>query len=157
LNLNIFPQALQQPGATFVTIRKGGILRGCVGTLEHTTPLAQDVCERAIGAALHDYRFSPLCLEEVDQITIEISYLSKPEALQYDNAQDLLLKINPGVDGVVLRYGSRQATFLPQVWESVPNAEEFLSKLCEKMGLDCDSWRSTDLEVFTYQVEKISE
>jgi len=157
LDIESLPKALQQPGATFVTLRKKGVLRGCVGTLEALAPLVEDVCDRAIGAALHDYRFPPLCPEEVNQITIEISYLSNPEPLQYKDAQDLLSKIKPGVDGVVLRYGSKRATFLPQVWESIPNPENFLSRLCEKMGMEFDIWRKTNLDVFTYQVEKICE
>ena len=160
LPLNAEPQQtplLQADGATFVTLTIDGQLRGCIGTLEAYRPLVEDVREHAIAAALYDTRFSPLRAEELDDIEIEISRLSTPMPLDYDNADDLLTKLRPNVDGVVLIDGHRRATYLPQVWEQLPGADEFLSHLCRKMGLSGDAWKEKKLEVLVYQVEEFHE
>jgi uncharacterized protein len=150
--------ALRQNGASFVTLTKSGQLRGCIGALEAHQPLAKDVQEHAIAAALNDYRFDPVSPAELDQIEIEISRLTAPQPLQYTTAEDLLAKLRPGIDGVTVRDSSgRRATFLPQVWRQLPEKEQFLAHLCQKMGASPDAWRSGHLTVHTYQVEEFHE
>lgn len=148
---------LQEKGACFITLKKKGVLRGCVGSIEVVQPLIQDVRDRAVAAAFQDYRFPPLTLPELDEIRIEISRLTQPCKLNYEDAEDLINKLRPQIDGVILRYQTRRATFLPQVWEQLPSPELFLNRLCIKMGLDQTAWRSVKLQVETYQVEKFQE
>ena len=148
---------LRENGASFVTLTIDGELRGCVGALEPYQPLAEDVREHAIAAALEDYRFPPVREEELPRIKIEISRLTQPVPLSYIDAQDLLARLRPGVDGVILRDGWRRATFLPQVWEKIPDKAEFLDNLCYKMGVAPDTWRHKHLDVFVYQVEEFHE
>ena len=148
---------LQAEGATFVTLTINGQLRGCIGTLEAYRPLIEDVRKHAIAAALYDTRFSPVQFEDLDEIEIEISRLTTPMPLDYEDADDLLTKLRPSVDGVVLIDGSRRATYLPQVWEQLPNTGDFLSHLSAKMGLSRDTWRRKKLEVLIYQVEEFCE
>ncbi|MCX7607772.1 MAG: AmmeMemoRadiSam system protein A [Anaerolineales bacterium] len=148
---------LRAPGASFVTLTKGGALRGCIGALEPYQPLVEDVREHAAAAALQDFRFPPVTPDELDEIKIEISRLTPPTPLEYRNTEDLIAKLRPGVDGVVLRDGWRRATFLPQVWEKIPDKADFLSHLCHKMGVPPDTWRKKHLEVFVYQVEEFHE
>jgi uncharacterized protein len=153
-----FPPRLQEPGATFVTLTTPeGDLRGCVGALEAYQSIAEDVWEHAEAAASQDYRFQPVRAEEVDGLHIEISYLTPPVRLEYSDADDLLAKLRPEIDGVILRDGVRRATFLPQVWEKLPNAAAFLSHLCQKMGAQGDLWKRKHLEVLVYQVECFEE
>lgn len=144
-------------GASFVTLHKHGHLRGCIGSLEPHQALADDVRERAVQAALEDYRFPPVQPNELPQIAIEISRLTQPAALDYVSADDLLLKLNAGLDGVILRDGSRRSTFLPQVWQQIPGKVEFLSQLCAKMNAPRDLWRRKHLEVLIYRVEEFHE
>jgi hypothetical protein len=157
LDLSALPQRLREPGATFVTLTEGGALRGCVGALEAYQPLAEDVREHAIAAALQDFRFPPVRPEELEMIDIEISRLTPATPLEYDKPEDLPKLLRPGVDGVVLRDGMRRATFLPQVWEKLPDPEEFLDHLCVKMGVGENYWRYHRLQVYTYQVEEFHE
>jgi len=151
------PDTLRKKHATFVTLTKRGSLRGCIGTLEAYQSLVKDIYEHAIAAAFDDYRFPPVKESELDQLTIEISVLSEPKELIYKNADDLVKKIRPGIDGVIIINGTRRATFLPQVWEQLPDPNEFLSHLCLKMGATADYWRNIQLKVSTYQVDKFSE
>ena len=148
---------LQADGASFVTLTINGQLRGCIGTLEAYRPLIEDVREHALAAALNDYRFSKVQPEELDRIDIEISRLTAPKPLDFTDADNLLAKLRPNIDGVVLMDGKRRATFLPQVWEQLPNADEFLSHLSRKMGLSEDAWQHKKLDVLIYQVEEFSE
>lgn len=157
LDLRTMPAALQETGASFVTLTKNGMLRGCIGALEPYQPLAEDVREHAAAAALEDYRFPPVQLEELKDLSIEISRLTVPRPLPYDTPQDLLNKLRPGVDGVVLKDGINRATFLPQVWEQLPEKEAFLSHLCRKMGAADDHWKHRKLLVLIYQVEEFHE
>lgn len=157
LDLSSLPSALREPGASFVTLTIGGQLRGCIGTLEAYQPLAEDVREHAIAAALQDPRFPPVREDELSRIQVEVSRLTRPLPLDYKDASDLLSKLRPGVDGVVLRDGFRRATFLPQVWEKIPDPAEFLDNLCYKMGASPDLWRRKRLDVLTYQVEEFHE
>jgi uncharacterized protein len=150
--------ALRQNGASFVTLTRGGKLRGCIGALESHQPLAEDVQEHAIAAALNDHRFDPVTPGELDDIEIEVSRLTSPQPLHYTSPEDLLASLRPGIDGVTLRDASgRRATFLPQVWRQLPQKEQFLSHLCQKMGASPDAWRSGSLTVETYQVEEFHE
>jgi AmmeMemoRadiSam system protein A len=132
-------------------------LRGCIGALEPYQALAEDVREHAVAAALEDYRFPPVQRAELGNIQIEVSRLTIPEKLDYRDPADLLAKLHPGVDGVILRDGIRRATFLPQVWEKIPDAKSFLANLCYKMGAAPDAWKRKHLEVLVYQVEEFHE
>jgi len=157
LDLETIPPRLREPCVTFVTLTRKGELRGCVGALEPYQPLAEDVREHAVAAALQDFRFPPVTPHELPEIEIEISRLTPPEPLDYTQLEELPSRIRPGVDGVVLRDGLRRATFLPQVWEKLPKPEDFLGQLCMKMGVDAGYWRYKKLQVSTYQVEEFHE
>lgn len=157
LDIKSLPTNLQEQGASFVTLTIAGSLRGCVGALEPYQPLAEDVCEHAVAAALQDFRFPPVQSEELPRIEIEVSRLTSPIPLVYTSPDDLLSKLRPGIDGVVLRNGSRRATFLPQVWEKLPDPADFLDNLCYKMGAAPDSWRKKHLDVLVYRVEEFHE
>jgi hypothetical protein len=148
---------LRQMGASFVTLTRSGMLRGCLGALEPYQSLAADVREHAAAAALEDYRFPPVQPDELPELHIEISRLTVPQPLEYKDAQDLLGKLQPGRDGVVLRDGYRRATFLPQVWEKISSPEDFLDQLCMKMGASPDLWRRKKITVLIYQVEEFQE
>lgn len=148
---------LLEPGASFVTLTVSGDLRGCIGALEAYQPLAQDVCEHAVAAALNDYRFYPVGPAELGRIQIEVSRLTPPIPLESKDADDLLAKLRPHVDGVILRDGMRRATFLPQVWEKIPDPAAFLDNLCHKMGAEPGLWRRKHLDVQIYQVEEFHE
>jgi AmmeMemoRadiSam system protein A len=149
--------ALRSEGSSFVTLTARGQLRGCIGSLEAYQSLAEDVREHAVAAALQDPRFPPLGPAELNGIRIEVSRLTRPTPLEYKDAEDLLAKLCPHVDGVILRDGFHRATFLPQVWEKIPNRAAFLDNLCFKMGAKPGLWRSKHLEVLTYQVEEFHE
>jgi uncharacterized protein len=148
---------LQENGASFVTLTVRGYLRGCVGALEPSQSLVMDVREHAVAAAFHDYRFPPVQANEVKDLEIEISYLSRPKPLNYENPDDLPRLIKPHIDGVVIMDGRQRATFLPQVWEKIPEPEEFLDELCMKMGASANLWRQKKLNVLIYQVEEFHE
>lgn len=157
LALESLPPRLREVGAAFVTLTEFGELRGCIGTLEAYQPLAEDVREHAAAAALEDFRFPPVRPDEIDDLEIEISRLTEPWSLEYDNPLDLLHKLRPGIDGVVLKDEFRRATFLPQVWEKLPQPDQFLDHLCLKMGAQKSAWRVKKLKVLTYQVEEFRE
>lgn len=157
LDLKSLPPRLQACGASFVTLTINGDLRGCIGVLEPCQPLVEDVREHAIAAALKDYRFPDVRPEELSRIRLEISRLTLPVMLEYGSPEDLLTKLHPGIDGVVLRDGSHRATFLSQVWEKLPDPVSFLDSLCWKMGAVPDLWRKKHLDVLVYQVEEFSE
>jgi AmmeMemoRadiSam system protein A len=157
LRLEDFPPKLRQPGVTFVTLTINHKLRGCVGALEAYQPLIEDVREHALAAALNDFRFPPVTPDELENILIEISRLTAPQPLEYNGPDDLLNKMRPGIDGVVLKDGSRRSTFLPQVWQKLPSPVTFLEHLCQKMGAPADLWRQQKLEVLIYQVDEFHE
>jgi AmmeMemoRadiSam system protein A len=148
---------LRALGASFVTLTIGGQLRGCIGALEPYQPLAEDVREHTVAAALEDPRFPPVSRPEVERIEIEISRLTLPRPLDYTDVEDLLAKLHPNRDGVILRDGFHRATFLPQVWEKIPDKSDFLDNLCYKMGAAPDTWRRKHLEVLIYEVEEFRE
>ena len=151
-----FP-VFQKRGATFVTLKKRGKLRGCIGNLEPVGSIWEGVRANALNAAFHDYRFTPLKPEEFDEIHIDISLLSPAVPLVYADDRDLLAKLRPGHDGVILSQGGSKATFLPQVWQQLPRAEDFLGQLCRKAGLHETAWCDTHPEVRIYQVRYLEE
>jgi AmmeMemoRadiSam system protein A len=147
---------LAEPGATFVTLTQGGQLRGCIGSLEAYRPLAIDVAENALAAAFRDHRFAPLSEEEFPRTRVEVSLLTPAEPFPVTSEADALARLRPGIDGLVLSYGRRRATFLPQVWESLPDARQFMAQLKLKAGLPADFWHA-DLTLARYGVSKWKE
>lgn len=141
---------LQQNYATFVTLHKNGNLRGCIGALEAYQPLINDVAEHANAAAFSDPRFPKLEESEFDQLDIEISVLSNPEEIEFTDEMDLLSKIRPGIDGLILEYGYNRGTFLPSVWEQLPEKSEFLNHLKMKAGLSV-GWWDNSVKVSRYE------
>lgn len=148
---------LRHQGASFVTLTMDGDLRGCIGSLEAYQSLVDDVRDHARQAALEDYRFPPVTSAEIARLHIEISRLTPSAPLAYQNPGDLPGLLKPNVDGVILKDGFRRATFLPQVWQQLPEPEEFLSHLCTKMGAASDLWKRKVLEVSIYHVEEFEE
>jgi AmmeMemoRadiSam system protein A len=157
LDLNSLSLPLRENGASFVTLTINDELRGCIGVLEAHQSLAEDVREHAVAAALEDPRFLPVDKTELNRIRLEVSYLTVPLPLEYSSSEDLLRKLNPHVDGVILKSDHRRATFLPQVWQKIPSPEDFLDHLCVKMGARSDLWQKTKLQVYVYQVEEFHE
>ncbi|MGM0451619.1 MAG: AmmeMemoRadiSam system protein B [Thermodesulfobacteriota bacterium] len=147
----------QRPRGTFVTLKKADELRGCIGNLNPDKPLAEGVKDNALNAAFHDPRFPPLSKEELEKVRIEVSLLTEPAPLDYKGGEDLLAKLTPNVDGVIIRKGSHSATFLPQVWEQLPDKESFLQHLCLKAGLPANEWQNGNLTVYTYRVQYFEE
>ena len=142
---------------TFVTLKLENQLRGCIGSLTGSESLVDGIKSHAVNAAFHDPRFPPLNAAELDKVIIEVSVLTEPQPLAYDDADDLIAKLRPHVDGVTLRKGFARATFLPQVWEQLSRPEDFLSHLCMKAGLDSHAWRNAHPEVEVYQVQHFEE
>ena len=157
IDVTEMPEGLTQRRACFVTLTKGGELRGCIGSIFPGEPLCQAVIERARSAATEDPRFPPVKPEELDELKIEVSVLTIPKRLEFESAEDLLAKLRPDIDGVVLRIGPRQSTYLPQVWEQLPDPEDFMSRLSQKAGLAADAWRSPEAMVLTYQVQAFEQ
>lgn len=142
---------------TFVTLTIDGQLRGCIGSLSADEPVREGVRKNAINAAFHDPRFPKLTAGELKRVAIEVSILTEPVPLAYQDADDLLAKLKPDVDGVILGKGMARATFLPQVWRQLPGPDLFLSQLCLKAGLAADAWKKQRLEVLVYQVQYFEE
>jgi uncharacterized protein len=157
LDRNVLTPKLIEQGSSFVTLTINTELRGCIGALEAYQPLVEDVREHAIAAALEDPRFPPVEPAELNRIRLEISRLTAPLPLEYSSAEDLIKKLKPHVDGVILKNGNRRATFLPQVWEKIPDPVEFLEHLCRKMGMKENAWRILPMDVLVYQVEEFQE
>ncbi|MBL0730087.1 AmmeMemoRadiSam system protein B [Piscinibacter sp. HJYY11] len=149
--------ALAQPGATFVTLHdREGELRGCVGRLEAARPLLDDVRANAVAAAFHDHRFPPLLASEWPGLRVEVSLLDAPQPMPVHGEAEALAALRPGEDGVILEWQGRRATFLPQVWEQLPDARSFLSSLKRKAGLAADFW-SDDVTLSRYRVRKFED
>lgn len=142
---------------TFVTLTSNNNLRGCIGHIVPQETLFEGIQVNAINAAFHDPRFPPLSKREWDRVKIEISVLTDPKPLPYTDANDLLNKLRSGVDGVIIKKDYYQATFLPQVWDQLPDKKEFLTHLCMKAGLAGDAWKKEKLEVSIYQVQAFEE
>ncbi len=150
------PDWLNQPGAVFVTLTQEDQLRGCIGSLEAHRSLFDDVQSNARAAAFKDPRFPPLKQQELAGIQVEVSLLSPAMPIRFSNEADALAQLRPGIDGVILQHGWHRATFLPQVWEQLPEARDFISHLKRKAGLATDFW-ADDLQLSRYQVEKFKE
>lgn len=149
---------LRQHRGVFVTLNKRGSLRGCIGSLLGVESILDGVRRHAVNAALHDHRFPMVTGDEAEELQIDISVLTPPQNLEYKDGEDLVRKLRPHVDGVILKVpGGAGATFLPQVWVQLPVPEMFLDHLCLKAGLAKDSWRSGELTVQTYQVQHFEE
>lgn len=147
-----FPPALRENGAAFVTLEIADELRGCIGTLEAYRPLVVDVAHNAFAAAFRDPRFPPLAAREQAQLDIHVSVLSPPSPLPVRDEADLLRQLRPGVDGLILAENSRRATFLPSVWEQLPDARDFLAHLKRKGGWPPGYW-SAAMRVERYTTE----
>jgi uncharacterized protein len=156
LVLQDLPTALRVKRAVFVTLSTGGRLRGCIGSLEASQPLATAVAEAAHGAAFRDPRFAPLQVHELDHISIEISVLSAMQPLPVSSRAELLAALQPLHDGLLLQEGPRRATFLPEVWRQLPDPDNFFNHLLTKAGLPIGYW-SPNLTFFRYQTLSFSE
>ncbi|WP_340122824.1 AmmeMemoRadiSam system protein A [Methylobacter svalbardensis] len=178
IDLTDYPRELTEPRATFVTLEINHQLRGCIGMLEAVRPLAEDIAENAYSAAFKDPRFPPLTAEELDNLDIHLSILTPAEPVTFGSEQDLLAQLRPGIDGLILEEpeiydvankreqlppridgltlerGRRRGTFLPSVWEQLPEPEQFLRHLKQKAGLPADYW-SKNIRIYRYQAEII--
>jgi len=140
INTQEYSPDLQRDYACFVTLHKNGTLRGCIGTLEAYQPLINDIAEHAYAAAFSDPRFPKLEQSEFEQLEIEISVLGKPEPMMFENEEDLLNQIRPNIDGLIIEHGYNRGTFLPSVWEQLPDKIDFLNHLKMKAGLSAQWW-----------------
>ena len=147
---------LRQPAATFVTLTKGGGLRGCIGSLAAERPLGEDVAANALRAAFHDLRFPAVTASEWPQVEVEVSLLSAPRPLHFSDEAELLEAIVPGEDGLILEADGKRGTFLPQVWESIPDKRQFVAELKRKAGLPAET-RITRCRVSRYRVLKFRQ
>jgi AmmeMemoRadiSam system protein B/AmmeMemoRadiSam system protein A len=147
---------LDQPGATFVTLTQNGQLRGCIGSLEAHRPLDRDVRANAVAAAFRDPRFPPLTLAELPRTRVEVSLLTAPQTMSFKDEADALRQLRPNVDGVIFIAGQRRSTFLPQVWEQLPQPRQFMAHLKQKAGLPADYW-SSEVQLQRYEVQKWKE
>ena len=147
---------LREKAACFVTLTQYGQLRGCIGTLEAHRPLLEDVIHNANAAAFRDTRFSPLSADELDETEIEISLLSAMQPLDFSSEQDALAQLRPGIDGVLFEYGQHRSTFLPQVWQQLPDSKDFMAHLKNKAGLASDFW-ADEIKLYRYSVTKWKE
>lgn len=148
------PPELTVRRATFVTLELGGQLRGCIGSLEAVRPLAEDIARNAYAAAFRDPRFAPLGKEEFAGLGLHLSLLTPAEPMSFASEEDLLGQLRPGVDGLILEEGGRRGTFLPAVWEQLPNPRQFLEHLKLKAGLPRGYW-SASLKVYRYRAEVV--
>ena len=149
-------QFLHEQRACFVTLTLTGRLRGCIGSLQAHRRLLDDVRANAQAAAFRDPRFQPLSSSEYNETAIEVSLLSPLSPMNVQDEQDALSQLQPGIDGIVLQCGSKRGTFLPQVWESLPDPQRFLQELKRKAGLSTEFW-SEDVRLFRYHVDKWTE
>lgn len=150
-----YPAELQEIRATFVTLEIGGQLRGCIGMLEEVQPLVVDIANNAFLAAFKDYRFSPVSEAEYPKLEIHLSILSPSEPIIFTSEQDLIAQLRPHEDGLIMQEGGRRGTFLPSVWNSLPEPHQFLQQLKLKTGLPSHYWSDT-LQVSRYHCEVIS-
>lgn len=146
---------LRATRASFVTLDHHGQLRGCIGHLEASLPLVEDVAENAFAAAFRDPRFPPLTADEYPGLELHISVLTPATALTCESEADLLRQMRPFVDGLILAEGARRGTFLPSVWEQLPEPRDFLRNLKQKAGLPADYW-SPSLQIYRYETESFS-
>ena len=150
VNAEDYSQTLQQQLASFVTLHLDEKLRGCIGALQAYQPLISDISEHAYAAAFQDPRFTPLTKEEYKKLNIEISVLGTPEQMSFESEEDLLQQIRPGVDGLIIEYGYNRGTFLPSVWEQLPDKIEFFNHLKLKANL-AKNWWDDAVKVSRYE------
>jgi AmmeMemoRadiSam system protein A len=153
---SLSPAVFENRGC-FVTLHQNQALRGCIGTIEPEKALIDNIADNAAHAAFRDPRFSPLSLKELDSIEIEISVLTLPKQLTFVDGEDLKQQLKPGIHGVILSRDWHRSTFLPQVWEQLPDKEIFLRHLCQKGGMEADCWKSTHTKVEVYTASYFSE
>ena len=151
-----FPEDFRQQLACFVTLQKQGQLRGCIGSLQVRRTLVEDVVHNAFASAFRDFRFFPVTESELSEISVEISILTPMTPIDVSSEEELLRELEPGVDGLVIENEQHSATFLPQVWEQLPEPEQFLQHLKRKAGLQDDHWPE-DMRCFRYHCEKFKE
>ncbi|MEN8256406.1 MAG: AmmeMemoRadiSam system protein A [Thermodesulfobacteriota bacterium] len=147
----------QEKRGIFVTLKKGGQLRGCIGSLTACQTLTEGIRNQAENAAFYDTRFNRVQRHELADINLEISILSEPQPLFFSDPEDLICKLRPHVDGVILTCATCHSTFLPQVWEQLPDVEDFLAHLSMKAGLPREGWKNDGVEIATYQVQHFDE
>ncbi len=150
------PDFFLQEAASFVTLQKRGVLRGCIGSTQAHRTLLDDVIHNAFASAFRDPRFPPVTENELTEIKVEISILSPQQQMEISDERDLLKQLRPGTDGLLIRNPQYSATFLPQVWKQLPNPRQFLAHLKNKAGMAPGSWPE-DMECFRYQCVKFEE
>ncbi|PPD32840.1 MAG: AMMECR1 domain-containing protein [Methylomonas sp.] len=155
IDLSAYPPELTNKAASFVTLERHGQLRGCIGMLEAQRPLVKDIAENAFAAAFRDPRFPGISANELADLDLHISILSPAKAMHFSSEQDLIAQLKPGIDGLILQEGYRRGTFLPSVWEQLPDPSLFLRHLKQKAGLSADYW-SSQLNVYRYTTETFS-
>ncbi len=153
-DLSQFPEKFSELRATFVTLEKHKQLRGCIGTLEAIRPLLEDVTQNAFAAAFNDPRFPPVQQNELEDLAIHISILSLAKPITFTSEQDLIAQLRPGIDGLIIEDKGRRGTFLPSVWESLTDPEDFLAHLKLKAGLPRAYW-SDSIKIYRYTTEMI--
>ena len=151
-----YPEPLQEQRATFVTLHRAGTLRGCIGHLEAVMPLVRDVADNAFAAAFRDPRFPALEAQELSEVHIDISILSLPQPIVFTSEQDLIRQLQPGSDGLILEDKQARGTFLPSVWDTLPNPRDFLLHLKQKAGLPPEYWSDT-LTIARYHTESFGD
>lgn len=155
ISVDSVPATLSARRASFVTLQAEEKLRGCIGSLEPRMSLAEDVSLNAYAAAFRDTRFQPLRADELDTLSLQISVLSTPEILDFDSESSLLALVRPGIDGLILQEHDFRSTFLPSVWESLPDPARFLGHLKLKAGLSTDYW-SASIRIWRYTTESFA-
>ncbi len=157
LETSASPVILKENRGVFVSLHKKGELRGCIGNIEPVKTVWEGVMDNARHAAFHDSRFKPMSVDELKDTIIEVSILTPPEEVAYKDSDDLISKLKPGIDGVIIKKNYQSATFLPQVWEQLKSPDIFLRQLCMKAGFSPDEWESGNLIVSKYQVQVFEE
>ena len=147
-----YEEVLQRPGASFVTLKTRGELRGCIGSLEAHRSMVEDVAHNADAAAFSDPRFPPLREDELPGLELDISLLTPAVEMEFSSEADLIDQLQPGIDGLILEEGYRRGTFLPSVWEQLPLPEQFLQHLKLKAGLPPDHW-SGNIRISRYTTQ----
>lgn len=151
-----YPEELNEKRGVFVTLEKNGSLRGCIG-IPYPTYKAIESLRSAAVSVTQDPRFSPLEESELKDVKIEVSILTEPKLVRVENPSEYLTKIRKGFNGVIIKRGFKEALYLPQVWEEIPDKLVFFRTLCMKAGLNPDDWKSEDTKVYKFQVERVKE
>ncbi|MCK5163178.1 MAG: AmmeMemoRadiSam system protein A [Desulfobacula sp.] len=157
LRAKVSTLVLKENRGTFVSLHKKGDLRGCIGNIDPVKTIFEGIKDNAKHAAFNDTRFNPLSYEELKDTIIEVSILTRPQIVDYTDAKDLITKLRPDIDGVMIKKDYHSATFLPQVWKQLKDPKAFLNHLCMKAGLSSNEWKTGNLSIFTYQVQLFEE